>query len=47
MTKFLKGRMKLMKVEQAIQAIAVFIIAIFSILLKNTNNTISVFLCQK
>ena len=32
MTKFLKGRMKLMKEEQAIQAIAVFIISIFSIL---------------
>ena len=34
MTKFLKGRMKLMKEEQAIQAIAVFIISLFSILLK-------------
>lgn len=37
MTKFLKDRMKLMKVEQAIRVIAVFIISIiyiFSILFK-------------
>ena len=34
MTKFLEGKMKLARTEQAIQAIAVFIISLFSILLK-------------
>lgn len=51
MTNFLENKMKLFKTKQAIQAIAVFIVSIFSniyfLKIKNTKITISVFFVPK